>query len=186
MTLRILALATALAVAGSAGAATVAGVNVPESATLGGQTLVLNGAGLRKKYAVAKVYVGALYLPSKTNNADAALASGSAKVTMAFLRDVDHDKLAEAWHEGFAGNNAPADVAKHKADLDRFVSMFSDVEEGQLVEVDFATGAGVSVAIAGKAKGAVANDEFAKLVLRIWLGPKPPSDDLKAGMLGKN
>jgi len=186
MTLRILALAAALAVAASAGAASIAGVAVPEQATLGGQKLVLNGAGLRKKYGVAKVYVGALYLPSKTNNADAALASGSAKVTMHFLRDVDHDKLSEAWHDGFAGNNAAADVGKHQANLDRFVSLFSDVKEGQVIEVDFAAGAGVSVSIAGKLKGAVADEEFAKRVLRIWLGPKPPSDDLKAGMLGKN
>ena len=57
---------------------------------------------------------------------------------------------------------------------------------GNQHEVDFAPGAGVSVSIAGKPKGSVADDEFAKRVLRIWLGPKPPSDDLKAGMLGKN
>jgi hypothetical protein len=184
MKTRTIALATALAFAGLAGAAELAGVQVPDSATLAGQKLVLNGAGLRKK-AIFKVYVGALYLPSKTSNADAALASGTAKVTMRFLRDVDADKLRGAWTEGFASNNAPADVAKHKADLDRFVALFSGVTEGQSIDVDFVAGTGVSVSIAGKARGTIAGDEFAKKVLRIWLGPKPPSDDLKAGMLGK-
>ena len=186
MRIRSLALAAILALTGAAGAATVAGVAVPESANAGGQKLVLNGAGLRKKYGIAKVYVGALYLPSKTGNADAALAAGTAKVTMHFLRDVGKDKLTEAWHEGFAGNNGADVGAKHAADLERFIGFFSDVKEGELIEVDFVPGTGVSVTIAGKARGSVAGDDFAKAVLRIWLGPKPPSDDLKAGMLGKS
>lgn len=185
MNIRSLSLAAALALSASVGAATiVADVTVPEQATLGGQKLVLNGAGLRKK-AIFKVYVGALYLPSKTNSADAALAAGTAKVTMHFMRDVDAGKLRDAWTEGFAGNNAPADVAKHKADLDRFIALFGDVAEGQTIDVDFVAGTGVSVSVAGKAKGTVAGDDFAKKVLRIWLGPKPPSDELKSGMLGK-
>ena len=183
MTIRILALATAFAFAATAGAATLADVNVPDSATLGGQKLVLNGLGLRKK-AIFKVYVGALYLPSKTSSADAALAAGMAKVTMRFMRDVDAGKLRDAWTEGFANNNAPAEVAKLKARIDRFNALFTDVKEGDVVEVDLSNG--VSVTIAGKARGSVEGDDMAKAVLRIWLGPKPPSDDLKAGMLGKS
>ncbi len=182
--MRILALASAFAFAGLAGAATtIADVTVPDTATVAGQKLVLNGAGLRKK-AIFKVYVGALYLPSKTSTADAALAAGTAKVTMRFMRDVDAEKLRDAWTEGFANNNAPADVTKLKARIDRFNALFTDVKEGDLVEVDLTNGA--TVTIGGKARGSVEGDDFAKAVLRIWLGPKPPSDDLKAGMLGKS
>ena len=182
--MRILALVPTLAFAAAAGAATLADVNVPDTATVAGQKLVLNGAGMRKKGGFIKVYVGALYLPSKTTNADAALAAGTAKVTMRFMRDVDAEKLRDAWTEGFANNNAPADVTKLKARIDRFNALFTDVKEGDLVEVDLTNGA--TVTIGGKARGSVEGDDFAKAVLRIWLGPKPPSDDLKAGMLGKS
>ena len=95
--MRILALIPTLAFAAAAGAATLADVNVPDTATVAGQKLVLNGAGMRKKGGFIKVYVGALYLPSKTSTADAALAAGTAKVTMRFMRDVDAEKLRGAW-----------------------------------------------------------------------------------------
>lgn len=185
MKLRIASLIAALALAGSTVAATVAGIAVPDSATVAGQNLVLNGAGLRKK-AIFKVYVGALYLPSKTTSDQAALAqTGAAKVTMKMMRDVDADALRGAWTEGFANNNPAADMAKLKARIDRFNALFSDVKEGDLLEVDFVPGTGTTVTIAGKAKGTIEGDDFAKATQRIWLGPKPPSDDLKNGMLGK-
>jgi len=174
----------ALAVASVASAVEVAGITVPPTATVAGQKLVLNGAGLRKK-AIFKVYVGALYLPSKTTSADAALASGVAKVTMKMMRDVEAEKLRGAWTEGFANNNPAGDMPKLKARIERFNALFADTVEGDLIEVDLNGVAGASVSINGKARGTVEGEDFAKAVLRIWLGPKPPSDDLKNGMLGK-
>lgn len=185
MKLRIFPLVAAIVVAGSASAASVAGIAVPDAATVAGQKLVLNGAGLRKK-AIFKVYVGALYLPSKTTSDQAALAqAGAAKVTMKMMRDVDAEALRGAWSEGFANNNPAADMAKIKDRIQRFNGLFSDVEEGDLMEVDFVPGTGTTVTIAGKNKGTIEGDDFAKAALRIWLGPKPPTDDLKKGMLGK-
>jgi Chalcone isomerase-like len=186
MKFRIVPLIAAIAVAGFASAATVGGVNVPDQATVAGQKLTLNGAGMRKKGGFIKVYVGALYLPSKTTSDQAALAqTGAAKVTLKMMRDVDGEKLRDAWSEGFAANNSAADMAKIKDRVMRFNALFSDVTEGQLIEVDFVPGTGTTVTIAGKAKGTVEGDDFAKATQRIWLGPKPPSDDLKNGMLGK-
>jgi long-chain acyl-CoA synthetase len=185
MKLRIASLIAALALAGSTVAATVAGIAVPDSATVAGQNLVLNGAGLRKK-AIFKVYVGALYLPSKTTSDQAALAqTGAAKVTMKMMRDVEAEKLRAAWSEGFANNSPPADMPKLKDRIARFNALFADTEEGDLIEVDLNGAAGATVTINGKARGTVEGEDFAKAVLRIWLGPKPPSDDLKNGMLGK-
>lgn len=175
----------AFGLAATAQAASVAGVSVPDSATVAGQKLVLNGAGLRKK-AIFKVYVGALYLPSKTTNAEAALAStGPNRISMAFLRDVGADSLVDAWNEGFANNNPPPAVASLKARIDRFNGLWSDVEEGDLVELDFTPGTGTTLKIKGQVKGSIEGDDFNRAMLRIWLGPKPPSADLKNGMLGK-
>ena len=61
--MRILAaVALCLLLAVPAGAGTLAGVTLPDTAQVAGKDLVLNGLGLRKKFVI-KVYVGGLYLP---------------------------------------------------------------------------------------------------------------------------
>jgi hypothetical protein len=105
MKLPILILGFALTATTIADAAQVAGVSVPDSATVAGTKLMLNGAGLRKK-AFFEVYVGVLYLPSKAASAEAALGqNGPNRVAMHFLRDVDRESLVDAWSEGFARNS---------------------------------------------------------------------------------
>ena len=61
-------------------AATVAGVNMEDKTTVNGQTLVLNGAGLRKKFFI-KVYVGGFYLPAKMSNPASNRCAVSRQVT---------------------------------------------------------------------------------------------------------
>ena len=46
------------------GAATIDGVKIDDTTTVGCKTLVLNGAGMRKKFVV-NVYVAGLYLAEK-------------------------------------------------------------------------------------------------------------------------
>ena len=95
-----------------ASAAIVAGVNMEDKTTVNGQTLVLNGAGLRKKFFI-KVYVGGLYLPAKMSNPAAILAADTPRrMVMHFLYSVSKDQMCEAWEEGLEANtpNASAEV----------------------------------------------------------------------------
>ncbi|MES2090544.1 MAG: chalcone isomerase family protein, partial [Pseudomonadota bacterium] len=91
--LKSLALALGLVVLSSlpmtaSASAEVAGVKFDDGYVLGGQPLVLNGAGLRSKMIV-KVYAVALYLPEKDRNANGVLAQKGAKsLHIAMLRDV--------------------------------------------------------------------------------------------------
>ncbi|MBV8201615.1 MAG: chalcone isomerase family protein, partial [Acidobacteria bacterium] len=50
-----------------AAAATLADVTLPDKVDAGGQPLVLDGLGLRKKFFI-KVYVGGLYLPARESS----------------------------------------------------------------------------------------------------------------------
>ena len=59
-------------------AGTLAGVTLPDKAEAKGQSLVLNGLGLRKKFVI-KVYVGGLYLPQKEKNPQKILGGDGAK-----------------------------------------------------------------------------------------------------------
>jgi hypothetical protein len=63
----LLTVALATALCCGAGATTVDGILVANTAEVGGTQLVLNGAGLRTKFFF-HVYVGALYLRARTTD----------------------------------------------------------------------------------------------------------------------
>ena len=184
--MRNLILAAALTVtAVTASAATVAGAKIEDTVTVGGQNLVLNGAALRKKFVV-KVYVGALYLPSKQNNAAAILAADAPRrQVMHFLYDVDKGKMAEAWEEGLK-DNTPNASAEVKTAFKTLATWMEDMKEGQRIVLTYAPGTGTTVEVAGKNKGTLGGKAVADAILNTWLGPKPgPGGDFKSGVLGQ-
>lgn len=162
----------------------LAGVVMPEKVKAGDATLVLNGMGLRKK-AIFKVYVGALYLTQKSSDPAAIIAADAPRrMVMHFLRDVGKDRLVEAWKEGFAAN-APQAEAQLAKELERFLALWRDVKEGEDVTMTYIPGHGTTVAFGGTEAGTIEGKAFADALLSVWLGPKPPSEDLKKGLLGK-
>jgi hypothetical protein len=66
-------------------AATLADVTLENKITVNGQTLVLNGLGLRKKFFI-KVYVGGLYLQTKSSNPATILSSDTSAKTRCATR----------------------------------------------------------------------------------------------------
>ena len=183
-TLLVLAAAALAAFPGRPAAAKeLAGVNMPDSLSVGGKTLKLNGVGLRKK-AIFKVYVGGLYLETPSKDAAAILASDEAKaVRMTFLRDVDKKKLTDAFAEGFEAN-AKEKAAAQKAAIAKLYALIPDVKDGETLSLAYVPGAGTTVSHGDKVLGVIEGKEFAEALFALWLGPKPPSEDLKKGMLG--
>jgi hypothetical protein len=172
-----------LLAAGAAGAASLAGVAMPDKVTVAGEPLVLNGLGLRKKLFI-KVYVAGLYLPAKQGDAAKVLAADSPRRTVLhFLYDVDKGKICEAWNEGLANNVAspPAELAGKFTTL---CSWMEDMEKGEKMSFTYVPGTGTTVEIAGKSKGTLTGKPFADALWAAWIGAKPPSDDFKQGLLG--
>ncbi len=179
-------LAAALTVAAvTAGAATVAGVNIADTVDVAGHKLVLNGAGLRKKFVV-KVYTGALYLPAKANNAGTILATDQARrMVMHFVYDVGKEKIAEAWTEGLE-DNTPNASAEVKNNFKLLSSWMEDVDEGQEIVMTYVPGTGTTVQVNGKMKGTLAGKATNDAILATWIGPKPgPGGDFKKAVLGQ-
>lgn len=179
-------LAAALVLAAvTAGAATVAGVNIPDTTDAAGHKLVLNGAGLRKKLFI-KVYTGALYLPAKSNNPTAIISADQPRrMVMHFVFDVGKDKIAEAWEEGLEANtpNASAEV---KANFKTLSSWMEEVKDGQEIVLTYVPGTGTTVQVNGKVKGTLAGKATNDAILATWIGAKPgPGDDFKKAVLGK-
>ncbi len=164
-------------------AATVGDVTVADEAAVGGQNLVLNGVGVREATMLkVKVYVMGLYLPEKYGDAEAIIASeGNKRIAMHFVRDVGVEDLRKGWTEGFEKNTQ--DVAAVQSEIDRFNAAMRDIEEGEAITLDFVDQS-VTVSVGDQQADTIEGREFQQALLAIWLGPKPPNDSLKSGVLG--
>ena len=184
--LRTWTIAVSMAVASSAPfAADVGGVKLADKAAVGGQELVLNGAGIRTR-AIFKVYVGSLYLPAKAGTLDAALANGPRRIQMNLLRTLSADQLAEALVDGLKENNSAAELDAVKlqtVELIAIMKSFGQAKEGDVVTLDFVDGA-THVGLNGAAKGSTTGEAFNRALTKVWLGDKPVQSDLKKAMLG--
>lgn len=164
-------------------AAKLGDIEFPEHTTVGGQTLQLNGTGWRlATFFSIKVYAMGLYLAERSHNPTAIIkAPGNKKIVMHFVREVDADKLSEAWQEGFEKN--AENLAAVQTRLDAFKQAMTDVEEGQRMEIAF-SGPRTILSLDGKTLLALEGSDFQQALLSVWLGPEPPNDEIKAGILG--
>jgi hypothetical protein len=175
----------ALALALPAQAKKVADVDFPDSIDVGGQTLKLNGVGIRKKM-MFKVYVGGLYLAAPTSDAAAVVAADAPKrVRMVFMRDVDKKKILETYKEGFENNSGGPGLAGLVAKLDQLAPALADMKEGSEMTVTYVPGQGTTVTAAGGGSVTIEGKEFGDALFRNWFGAKPADGDLKDAMLGK-
>jgi hypothetical protein len=165
-------------------AATLAGVDLPDRATLAGKTLALNGLGLRRAtFLKLEVYVIGLYLERKSSDPEAILESNESKrILMHFVRDVTAEQLRDAWEEGFENNCG--NVAGIEGEIARFLASMRDVKTGDVMLLDFSQDT-VDVRINGSEIHSAEGRPFQQALLGNWLGPKPPNDDLKEGILGR-
>lgn len=155
---------------------------------LGGQTLTLNGVGLRKR-AIFKVYVNGLYVPQKSTDAAAIInEKGPRRASLRMLRDVDADSFVGAFTDGLKNNLSEAQLAALKPQIDDFTSTMKSIGEakkGDVINFDYTPDGGTRITVNGQPRGnAIPGHEFYAAVIRIWLGDKPVDDGLKKGLLG--
>lgn len=183
------AVATALAGAPAARAATVAEVVYPERASVAGQALRLNGAGIRYRFVV-RVYTAGLYLAAPASTTEAVLdAPGPKRLHVQMLREINADQLGRLFTRGMR-DNAPREefVASVPGTL-RLGEIFAarkKLTAGDNFSVDWVPGVGTTVVVNGEPQGApIKEPEFFRSLMRIWLGSSPADALLKDALLGK-
>jgi hypothetical protein len=164
--------------------ASLAGANLPDTATVGGKSLVLNGLGVRTEFMV-KVYVAGLYLDQKSTDADAIIKSDAPKrIVMHFLHDASKKQLTDAFSESF-NDNSPQAGATTKGGIDKFLGALQPLKVGDEMVFTYLPGTGTTASINGTDKVTVPGQAFSQVLLSVWFGPKPPTASLKKGMLGE-
>lgn len=166
----------------------VEGQKFEPAATVGGQPLVLNGVGLRKR-AFFKVYVAGLYAAQKsTNPAPIVNDKGPRRVSLRMLRDVEAQSFIDAFNEGLKNNTPEAQLNAMKPQVDALAATLRSIGEakkGDVINFDYTPDGGTRITVNGQPKGnAIPGGDFFSAVLRIWLGDKPADESLKKGMLG--
>lgn len=179
----VLGLLLCLVAAFPVSAREVAGVTLPDTTTVEGKTLKLNGAGLRKK-VVFKVYVGGLYLENPSKDPAAIISSDQVKrMQLSILRSLKGTQVSEAIEEGFE-KNSKASLGLLKARLKKFESMIPNVEKGDQILLTYVPGKGTVVTVKGAEKGVIEGKDFADALFAVWLGANPVQADLKTALLG--
>ena len=164
----------------------VAGIDIPETVQLAAGTppLVLNGAGIRKKFFF-KIYVAGLYLPSRQTTTEVILdMPGPKRVHMHFLyKEVERDKLVTGWQEGFENNLETNEFEKVASRLAKFNQLFRTMHRGDVIDLDYQPEEGTQVLFNGELQGRIEGDDFYAALLQVWLGQQPADADLKTALL---
>jgi hypothetical protein len=182
-TLSALVLSLTLALPALAKEKEVAGVKFPETISVEGKELKLNGAGLRTK-AIFKVYAAGLYLENTSKDSAQVISSDQIKrVRMTMLRDLEKQKTTEAITNGIEKNNK-AQMPALKARLDTFNAAITDLKKGDELVLTYVPGKGTSVKSKSGQEIFVEGKDFADALFGVWLGKNPVDDDLKEAMLG--
>lgn len=177
----------------AAGVATAAkdigGISYPTTQTVGGSTLVLNGAGTRFRFVV-RVYTAGLYLSGRASTPEAVMAaSGPKRLHVVMLRDIDANQLGRLFTRGMQDNVPRAGFSKFIPGTLRMSEIFSahkQLKKGESFSVDYVPGVGTTVLVNGKvAAEPIVEPEFFNALMSIWLGPQPADEGLKAALLGE-
>ncbi|MCA9574822.1 MAG: chalcone isomerase family protein [Polyangiales bacterium] len=181
----VAALVAALSFPTAALARSCGGVEFPNSVTVAGERLSLNGLGIREATVFnVDVYVAGLYVATRARTADALLdLTHPIVLDLRFVRDVDSDTMNEALVQGFT-RNAGGNRAALQARIDQLQGWVPNLTEGMNLVFTWLPGQGLQMKVDGRVRGVIPGEDFASVFFRIWLGPQPPNRGLRTGLLG--
>lgn len=170
---------------GSVQAATLGGMTFPDTYPVNGQTLLLNGLGLRTLTILnVRVYVAGLYLTQRTHDAQQILASSTPKVLLLqFIRSGSKEQVARQFRAGEEincgdGSCDPAD----QADFDRMVAAAPEARAGETFTF-IITKDGVRFYADSNLLFQSTKADLGRLILLGFIGNRPPSPELRQGLL---
>jgi hypothetical protein len=173
-------------IARDAAAATLDGVTLPDSYMVNGQSLVLNGIGVRTLTIFrVKVYVAALYVAKPSHDSAQILASPEPKViVLQFIHSGSKAQVQREYREGEANNCGNGECAPtDQTDFERLVASAPAVNPGDKSAYVF-TDKGVKVFANSEMIDDFANPDLGYHLLASFIGQHPPSEALRNGLLG--
>jgi len=163
----------------------VGDATLPNTMSLEGSELVLNGAGMREKLWI-DLYAGGLYLQSKSSDAKAVISADETMVMKLHIVSglISSEKMISAVDDGFDAA-LKGDTSSLATEIEKFKGFFSqEIVKGNVFDIAYVKGQGSIVYKDGKKVGVIPGMDFKKALFGIWLGAKPADKGLKKEMLG--
>ena len=166
----------------------IEGVQLDDTATVGGTRLVLNGAGVRKR-GYFKTDVTALYLPERRNTADAVYkANGVRRLVLVLLRDIPSATISRYFVGDFKQVATDAEfkqVINEVGVMGQVYGNLARVNKGDVVVIDWVPGVGLSSTLNGKPMSdkTIKSELFYEIYMRMYLSPSVP-EDFRNALLG--
>jgi hypothetical protein len=182
-----LSLASSLSV--SVKASESLGVDLDEVMTISiaGEELRLRGQTAKNNSRQA-IYVGGLYLNHDNLDVEQILQSESAKRFVLYCQDttVKPDALLRAFNLGINANHSEQEMSKLEPMISQFNQFWSSqVKQGDKIWVDYLPNKGTVISVNGIEKDIIPGKDFYDAFLKIWIGDKPLSQQMKKQLLGE-
>ncbi|MEQ8909239.1 MAG: chalcone isomerase family protein [Vicingaceae bacterium] len=163
----------------------ISGVTPPSTLKAGNKTLAFNGAGLREKFFL-DLYVGTLYLASKSNSAKEVMESDQAmSITLDIVSGlISSEKMTTAIDEGME-KSTDGNTAHFAKKIQQFKDAFKEeITKGDHYEITYFPETGTVVSKNGKKLTTIPGHDFKVALFGIWFCDEPADEDLMEGMLG--
>ncbi len=157
---------------------------IPATLQVAGKNLILNGAGVRKKF-IYSVYFAGLYLDRK--NADAKHIIIANKPMAMRMRITSKHATVERVKKGFIqgfNNNAKGNA---KSQINQFLKagFSSKIANGDVFDFIYTPANGTQLIKNNKQLALIKGLPFKQALFSIWLSNKPTQSSLKHALLGK-
>ena len=171
-------------VVGVAEARQVGGMTFPESTTINGVKLTLNGAGVRSKYFL-DVYAVGLYLPTPSQNPAAIIQADEIQMLRLMITSshITRNRLTDSIEEGIR-LSAGKDYPLYKPMLDElWAALTFETRVGDVFEFTYVPGTGTTFMMNSKQLRVLPDIQFKRVLFGIWLGDNPIQESVKAALL---
>ncbi len=171
----------------------IQGVPLDETVQVGGQTLVLNGAGFRKR-GYFKVDVTGLYLASRATTIDAVeKAQGAKRLELVIQQDISGAQASRYFLTDFEASAQPMEFAQLINEVSLIGNIYSgirQVKKGDIITMDWIPGKGMAAALNGtplvphgQTVPYINNELLCRVMYRMYIGGKTPAE-LRDNLLG--
>lgn len=150
------------------------------------------GMGLTQRMS-DDYYIGALYLDENVpydGTEDYLLIEVARRMEFRIASDssISARSFSRKLAEGIRINNTRDAISAQKADIARMMRYFRGTyKKGDVLAIDYHKNFGTRFSLNGRTLGEVPNsNELYKLLIKVWIGERPPSSKFKQGIIGNN
>lgn len=166
------------------------GIRLANTTQVSGQPLVLNGAGISKRWFF-NIYAMGLYLPDRRDTSSGIYTmDGPRRIQITLMRNVSSSEFDEAIASRltrFAEKTGRTQISTSMGLLIKAITRQPNgLKKGDVLTLDWLPGTGTRIELNGRLLlEPLSGSEFYTALLRIWIGEDPADPDLKPKLLGK-